>query len=128
MEAIFNRPIPINVSQLRSLLRQINYYVHFIPELQGKCAPLHRLLQKRVKREWTTNDSQIVSELISKLSFNDTFVQFDEKKPLVLSCNACEYDAGAERAHSFRDRILPPMAYALRTLSNSEKNYSSSDR
>ena len=49
VEAICNRPMPINVSQLRSLLGQINYYVCFIPGLQGKCAPLHRLLQKGVK-------------------------------------------------------------------------------
>ena len=128
VEAICNRPKPINVSQLRSLLGQINYYARFIPGLQGKCAPLHRLLQKGVKWEWTTNDSQIVSELNSKLSSNDTLVHFDVNKPLVLSCDACEYGIGAELAHSFPDGTLRPIAFASRTLSNAEKNYSSIDR
>ena len=112
VEAICNRPMPINVSQLRSLLGQINYYARFTPGLQGKCAPLHRLLQKGVKWEWTTNDSQIVSELNSKLSSNDTLVHFDVNKPLVLSCDACEYGVGAELAHSFPDGTLRPIAFA----------------
>ena len=128
VEAICNKPMPINVSQLRSLLGQINYYARFIPGLQGKCAPLHCLLQKGVKWEWTTNDSQIVSELNSKLSSNDTLVHFDVNKPLVLSCDACEYGVGAELAHSFPDGTLRPIAFASRTLSNAEKNYSSIDR
>ena len=62
VEAIYNRPMPINVSQLRLrlLLGHINYYVRFIPGLQGKCAPLHRLLQKGVKWKRTINNSHIV--------------------------------------------------------------------
>ena len=120
--------MPISVSQLRSLLGPINYYARFIPGLQGKCAPLHRLLQKGVKWERTTNDSQTVSELNSKLSFNDTLVHFDVNKPLVLSCDACKYGVGAELAHSFPDRTLRPIAFASRTLSHAEKKYSSIDR
>ena len=48
IDAIRNRPMPVNVTQLRSLLGQINYYGKLIPSLQEQCAPLHCLLQKGV--------------------------------------------------------------------------------
>ena len=128
VEAICNRPMPTNVAQLRSLLGQINYYAKFIPDLQGQCAPLHRLLQQGTTWKWTDNDTAIVKRLNTKLTSNSTLVHFDEHKPLVLSCDACEYGVGAELAHILPDGSTRPVAFASRTLSGAERNYSSLDR
>ena len=47
--AISEAPSPKNVAELRSYLRLLNYYGHFIPNFSTMLQPLHELLQKGVK-------------------------------------------------------------------------------
>lgn len=53
-----------NVSELRSFLGKVQYYHSFLQGLSTTLAPLHRLMQKIVQREWTkevaTSDSLLV--------------------------------------------------------------------
>lgn len=68
VKALRDQPIPKNTSELRSFLGSLNYYSRFIPKLQMKCAPLHRLLQKGVKWNWTDHDTQVYQELKASIS------------------------------------------------------------
>ena len=51
--AVKRAPAPQNVSELRSFLGVVQYYHSFPPGLGTILAPLHRLLQKNVRCEWT---------------------------------------------------------------------------
>lgn len=51
--AIGEAPTPQNVAELRSYLGLLNYYGHSIPNLSTLLQPLHELLQKDVKWEWS---------------------------------------------------------------------------
>lgn len=44
-------------------LGSINYYARFIPSLQPKCTPLHRLLRKESRWNWNKSDSKLFQEL-----------------------------------------------------------------
>lgn len=52
VKATTEMPKPQDVTQLRSFLGNVQYYVKFLPELATHLVPLHRLLQKDVKWLW----------------------------------------------------------------------------
>ena len=63
-------------------------------------------------------------ELIS----NRFLTYFNPKLPLIVSCNASPVGLGAVLAHKLPSGEEKPIAYASRTLSNSERNYSQIDK
>lgn len=128
IKAIRELPEPNNAKQLRSFLGSINYYARFLPSLQQKCAPLHRLLKKDSRWVWTRSDQEIFHELKRQLSSDCIVVHFQSNLPIVLTVDACEYGLGAVLQHKYPDGSLKLICAASRTLDDSEKNYSSIDR
>ena len=55
---------------------------------------------------------------------NSLLVHFDPDKHLVLACDASPYGIGAVLSHQMEDGSERPIAFASRTLSPAEKNYS----
>ena len=47
-----------------------------------------------------------------------------KKKPIILACDALQYGLGAALSHVMDDGKEHPVAYASRTLTPAEKNYS----
>ena len=58
------------------------------------------------------------------LTSSQLLVHFDEKLPLTLACDASAYGVGAVLAHKLQDGSEKPIAYASRTLTKAERNYS----
>ena len=53
INAVKQAPASQNVSELRSFLGMVQYYHSFLPGLDTILAPLHQLLQKNIRWEWT---------------------------------------------------------------------------
>ena len=51
-------------------------------------------------------------------------VTYDEKRKLILACDASPYGVGAVISHVMNDGEGYPIAFASRTLIKSERNYS----
>ncbi len=83
VKAVLEASSPKNVPELRSL-GLVNYYGKFLPDLASVLAPLYALLQKK-KWKWGAKQQQAFDHV---KNLSRVRVHFDDKLPLVLSCDA----------------------------------------
>ena len=124
IESIQKAPSISNVSKLKSYLGLLNYYRTFLPNLSTVLQPLHELLQNDVQWVGSKNCEKAFQESKRLVAESELLVDYDTKKPLILACDASSYGEGAVISHIMEDGSERPVAFASRTLSTSEKNYS----
>ena len=122
--AVQNSPVPRDITQLKSFLGLINYYRKFLPDLSSLLAPLNNLLQKGVKWTWTEAQQTTFDEAKQLLQSSVVLAHYDPSKELVLACDASPYGVGAVLSQYQDDKTEKPIAFASRSLSKAEKNYS----
>lgn len=124
VKAIREAPTPTNVTELKSFLGLLNYYHKFLPDVATVLSPLHLLLRKDTPWKWTPDQEKAFQKAKTMLHSSSVLTHYDEKKPLVVACDASPYGLGAVLSHRMSDRSDLPVAYASRTLSAAEKRYS----
>ena len=128
VEALTKAKTPQNIEQLQSFLGMVNYYGKFIPNLSTISAPLNRLRQKEVPWQWTEKEDEAVNKLKDHLSSAKVLVHYNPKLPLKLDCDASSVGIGAVLSHVQSDGTEKPIAYASRSLTKAERNYSQIER
>ncbi|CAF1037601.1 unnamed protein product [Brachionus calyciflorus] len=98
-QAIVKMDHPIDANQLRRFLGSINFYRRFIASFSQIAAPLYRLLGKNIKFVW----NKVCNEA------------FDELKNKLISA-------------PILDDVYKPIAFASRRLTQTEKNYTTSEK
>ncbi len=77
-----------------------------------------------MKWEWTKECEEAFQRSKSELMAGRVLVPYDEKRKLILACDASPYGVGAVISHVMDDGQERPIAFASRTLTKSERNYS----
>ena len=95
-----------------------------IPNLSTMVHPLNQLLQKDKEFQWTAVCDQAFQLPKESLTSSKVLVHFNPDLPIVLKCDASQYGIGPVISHRFADGLERPIAYASRSLSPAEKNYS----
>ena len=124
IEAVRASPPPTNVSELKSFLGMLNYYQRYIPNSSAILEPLHRLLRKEVQWIWGPAERKSFEKAKNALTSDSLLVHYDSRKELLLSADASPYGVGVVLSHVFPDGSDKPIAYASRSLSAAERNYS----
>ena len=128
VEAILAPKPPKNIEQLQSFMGMVNYYGKFIPNLSTIAAPLNELRKKEVKWKWTKREEKVFEQLKQQIASAKVLVHYDPKLPLKLDCDASSVGIGAVLLHVMKDATERPIAYASRSLSKAERNYSQIER
>ena len=128
VEAIEKAPAPKNVTELRSYLGLLNFYGKFLRNLSSILAPLHQLLKKDAKWVWKVNQQRAFNKTKEMLQSATVLTHYDDKKGLLLSCDASPYGLGAVLSHRMPDGSEKPISFASRSLAPAEKNYSQLDK
>ena len=123
MKAILDAPSPHNLQQLRSFLGLLNYYAKFLPDLASLLHPLHMLLRAKQLWHWSKACKQAFQRAKKRLVEAPVLAHYDPELPIVLAADASAYGVGAVISHKFPDGLERTVAFASRTLSASEKNY-----
>ena len=128
VKAMITAPVPVNKEQLKSWLGLINYYRRFIPNLATLVSDLNELLKEKVKWHWGSKQNRAFSKVKELLSSASVLTHFDPNLPIVVASDASPTGLGAVISHIFPDRTERPIAFASRTLSPAERNYSQIER
>ena len=116
------------MSEVRSYLGMINYYQNYLPNLSTILAPLHGLLEKGKTWQWTKEHQESFTKSKELLKSSHLLVHYDTEKDLIVACDASPYGLGIVLSHRMPDNTEQPIAFASRSLTSAEKNYSQLDR
>ena len=96
--------------------------------MSTRLAPLNNLLKVKTKWDWTQDCNEAFLDIKKCLSTSPVLAHFDPNERLVVACDASPYGVAAVLSHRYASGSERPIAYASRTLSPAEKNYSQNDR
>ena len=128
LEAIKQAPQPRNVTELLSFLGLLTYYGKFLPHLPTMLAPLYKLLRQNVSWKWTSKQHNAFKKSKEMLTSSQVLVHFNPELDLILACDASSYGIGAVLTHRMNDGVERPIAFASRTLTDSEQRYAQIER
>jgi len=123
IRAIVGAPTPSNVTQVKSFLSMLTFYLLFLPYLVTTFQSLHQLLTKGQVFQWGNNQERAVNEAKELLWKAPVLTHYDMHKPLLLTCDASSYGVGAILAHQIEDGEHP-IVFRSRTMAPAERNYS----
>lgn len=127
VRAVSEMSQPTNVDELRRFLGLITYYSKFIPDFSTISYPLRCLLQKGKRYVWTRECEAAFIKLKIELCSDRVLIPFDPNLPLILTSDASPTGVAAVLSHMINGEEKP-IAYASRSLTSSERNYSQLDR
>ncbi|KAL1279192.1 hypothetical protein QQF64_025865 [Cirrhinus molitorella] len=117
-KAISEMPAPKDVPALQRFLGMVNYMGKFIPNFSDVAAPLRKLTHKETAWCWYQQHQQAFETLKACLTTPPVLSYYDVKKPVTLTCDASCFGLGAACMQDGR-----PVAYASRTLTDTETRY-----
>ena len=106
----------------------VNHYGKFIHFLADLSAPLNNLLRKDTPWQWTEECQQSFEQIKEALTSTKVLAHYDSKLPVGLACDASAVGVGAVLFHRYEDGAERPIAYASKSLTKAEKNYSQIER
>ena len=124
VSAVREFPVPTCLKELRRFLGLASYYRRFIPKFASVAQPLHHLTGKGVPFEMTEAAASAFEELKEKLTTSPVLAYPSFNQDFILETDASISGLGAVLAQIQSDSKPHPIAYASRSLSPSEKNYS----
>ena len=128
LDAIKHAPQPRNVTELKSFLGLLTYYGKFLPHLPTVLAPLYKLLRQNVSWKWISKQQEAFKKSQGMLTSSQVLVHFNPDLDLILACDVSSYGIGAVLAHKMSDGVDRPIAFASRTLTDSEQKYAQTER
>ena len=128
IEAVTKVKPPNDQTDLRFFLGLVNHYGKFIRCLAELSSPLNNLLRRDVPWIWSKECQESFKKLREALTSTDVVAQYNPDIPLGLACDASAVGIGAVIYHKHEDGSERPIAYASKTLSDAERNYSQIER
>ena len=120
-------PKPKNVKQVQSFLGVCSYYRRFIPNFAKIAHPLHQLVRKNIVFSWEKAQNNAFEILKEKLFTAPVLTHYNPKNDIQIHTDASNLGLGAVMIQMCNG-LERPVAYASRSLSKAEANYSTTEK
>ena len=127
ISAIEEYPAPTDVSELRRFLGMANQLGKFTPEMANMTQSLRELLRKKNSWCWGPAQECAFKQIKTTLSSSPVLALYDIISDTKVSADASSYGLGGVLLQK-RSDAWRPVAYASRSLSDTEKRYSQIDK
>ncbi|KAJ8375109.1 hypothetical protein SKAU_G00056890 [Synaphobranchus kaupii] len=126
--AVSQAPPPTDLIKLRSFLGLTSWYSKFIPDYAAVVEPLRALLRGSDTFTWSP-EAQRSFETVKGLIVNSPALSlFNPALPTVVTTDASDYGLGAVLTQMHQDGSERTVAFASRTLTQAERNYSTVEK
>ena len=123
VEDIHKIPTPTNATELQEFLGIVAYVGPFIPNLSQSTANLRDLLKKDIDFQWSDAHQNVFEKVKAAICAETTLAYFDRDKDTVIQVDASGRGLGAVLLQEGR-----PIAYASKSLTDTEKRYANIER
>ncbi|UYV63574.1 K02A2.6-like [Cordylochernes scorpioides] len=120
--AILEFPKPRSVKELKQFLGMVNFSARFVPNLAEISHPLNKLLSKKEEWIWGDDQDRAFDQIKKSLTSAQGLALYDPSLPITVSADASSFGLGAVIWQT-KDGLRQVIAYASRTLSETEKRY-----
>ncbi len=127
IDAILQLPAPKDVTQVMTFLGMVGFYQAHLKNYSSIKEPIQRLIRKDVEWEWGKEQTEAFEKIKKMLSEAPALTIFDPKRKTIVETDASDYGIGAVLLQVV-DGKKKPVAFASKTLSSAEKNYSTGEK
>ena len=124
VKAILEVQEPQNKTELQPFLGLVNYYRKFTPNMSTLASPLNKLLAKDTPWCWSQECAKSFQDLKETLTSSRVLAHYNPKLEVQLAFDASPFGLGAVISYITTEGEERPIAYASRSLTPAEKNYS----
>jgi len=128
VKGVLEWPTPQGVKDVQKFLGLANYYCRFIEGFATVAKPLHDLVKKNKKWEWTEREEKAFKELKEKFTKEPVLAAPDIDKKMRMEVDASDYATGEVLSMECKDGLWRPVAFLSKSLNEMERNYEIHDK
>ncbi|CCO35834.1 Retrotransposable element Tf2 155 kDa protein type 2 [Rhizoctonia solani AG-1 IB] len=128
IQAVQEWPTPTTVKQVQSFLGFANFVCCFVANFSQIACPLHNLVKKEVKWQWTEREESAFRELQQAIINVPVIVHTNPSKPYFLETNASGAALGSVLSQQQEDGRLHPIGYLSESFKGAKQNYDTHDK
>ena len=128
VKGVLEWPTPKCVKDIQKFLGLANYYRQFIEGFAMVARPLHNLVKKDKKWEWTEKEEKEFQELKERFTKKLVLVAPDIDKKMRMEVDASDYVMGGVLSMECKDGLWKPVAFLSKLLNEMKRNYEIHDK
>ena len=128
LKAISDFPKPTDLTTVKSFLGAARHYRRFVKDSSKIASSLHLLSHKNQPFTWREAQQAAFQQLKTALTTPPILTHYDPARDLILETDASMTGMGAVLTQVDPDGLKRVLAYACRSLSKAEKNYSTCEQ
>ena len=128
VKGVLEWPTPKCVKDVQKFLGLANYYRRFIEGFAKVARPLHDMVKKDKKWEWTEKQEEAFKELKKRFTEEPVLAAPDIDKKMRMEVDASDYATGGVLSMECGDGLWRPVAFLSKSLNETERNYEIHDK
>jgi len=128
VKGVLDWPIPKCVKDVQKFLGLANYYHQFIEGFTSIARPLHDIVRKDQKWDWTEKQEKAFRELKERFTKELVLAALDLDKKMRMEVDALNYATGGVLSMKYEDKLWRLVAFLSKSLNETERNYEIHDK
>ena len=128
VKGVLNWPTPRCVKDVQKFLGLANYYRRFIEGFASIARPLHDMVKKDKKWDWTEKQEKAFRELKERFTKEPVLAALDLDKKMRMEVDASDYATGGVLSMKCEDGLWRPVVFLSKSLNEMERNYEIYDK
>ena len=116
------------VKDVQKFLGLANYYCRFIEGFAAIARPLHNMVKKDKKWDWTERQEKVFRELKERFTKEPVLAAPDLDKKMRIEVDASDYTMERVLSIEGGDGKWKPVVFLLKSLNKTERNYEIHDK